>query len=182
MPANYLKHLGSQVVGATGNEWWDKLIHYSSPFLGILIESTARVWGFTVQFLFSGLVIVMTTLWVMDWILGSLVARRKGKWNSARARKSGGKWFTYALILFMSSIIRAVTIPIVGGFLSFVEASILLTEGASVIRNLGLLWTNETSTGKFLHSLADKIGGFEDSLGSRAKDSSDSDSKEEKKK
>jgi len=149
----YLAQQILSLAGLTGTRW-DRFLHLSvvvfGPLLGIL---DAHLHGL----ISSSVFFWITAFWAMDWILGSMVAWRKHEWSPRRGLYSVSKWITWITVLAIAWGLRdsqAVGGSLIAGCL---ETAVLLTEGASVLRNLCLLWPSDSIVGRILKRLANRM-------------------------
>jgi len=147
---HYIATLIATATGWSGDKTWDTLLRWGAPILAGL-----QAWLF--PFWHSQVFVVLTLFWGLDWLLGGLVAWRADEWNAKRAFWSIWKLLTWHCGLLVAFALR--WSGVMGGGLAagIVEAAIIMTEGASVLRNLGLLWPN-SPVGKVLSGVASKVG------------------------
>ena len=132
-----------------------------APALVILLEGARQ---FALSFFTGAMFAVVTVLWVLDWCLGGLVALKRRDWRARRAFWSIFKWLSYVVALATVALIRLVLPPYLGFTVGLVESAIVLTEGASILRNLGLLWPEGSTLGRLFARIVDAFPRYEDEL------------------
>ena len=95
------------------------------------------VWGeHLARWMLDPLVLVVSILWALDWITGSLLARRRGVYRTRRGLYSVVKWLIWMAAIGVGWAFRN------NGFAGddivpvMIGAAIVWTEGLSVLRNL----------------------------------------------
>ena len=71
----------------------DSALHIKTVITGVIAMLTA-LWGW-----FGWLVIVWVCLMMADWLVGSAVARKEGRWSSAKLRE--GAWHKGGMIVIV---------------------------------------------------------------------------------
>lgn len=71
----------------------DKLV-YAKAFIAALLATLTALWGW-----FGWLVIAWVALMLADWLVGSAVAAKEGKWSSAKLRE--GAWHKGGMVVIV---------------------------------------------------------------------------------
>ena len=139
------------VTGLSGDQVWNKGLRIAvltfGPVIAILDKHMSGL-------LSSSMFFWVTIFWALDWLLGGIKAWRAKKWSARRGFYSVWKWVGWVIALTIAWGMR--DSGVVGGGLiaGCIEAAVLFTEGASVLRNLADLLPEKSVFGGLMRVMA----------------------------
>lgn len=156
--ARYLFTQLRLATATSSNSSWNwahaKMVVVSWPLFAVIHRHTAEFWQ-------SAILFWLCAFWALDWLLGSAIALRKRQWSARRGLYSCGKLVTWVVTLLVAFGLRQSLPGLPGqGLALLIEAAVLSTEGASVLRNLSLLHSPRGRPGpvaRLLRSFADRM-------------------------
>lgn len=151
----YLAGLLAQVVGVDRQTFamkWSVATVLASAWASLGAQFQG-FWG-------SPVVQWVTVFWALDWVLGSLLAWREHRYDPRRGLFSTVKWLIWMSALAVCWGFRHDGTPYDDWIPPLLEVGILLTEGASVLRNGAVL--QASLSGSKEPSILGRFAGFLD--------------------
>lgn len=116
-----------------------------------------QAWGeHLTRFLADPLFAIVSALWAVDFILGSALAWREGRYETRRGLYSVVKWLVWMAALAVGWAFRYDGLAADDWLAPLIGAAIVWTEGISILRN-GARLTGRS--GGYLRRLADRLEG-----------------------